>query len=139
MARIEPTVLLITILPAQRYAIKTHKGTAHIIIGYDADTIMPYEIITHVGNADPCMSSECEAVGRLCSLAFRSGIDPHKVIRQLIDIQCEPISETSIRAEVCRLCLHYIYYIHVIIVSLLARSNPYPNFYSTAHGLSRVP
>src|SRR3989304_1744411 len=40
------------------------------------------------GKAGGCEGSQNEAIGRLISLAFRSGVSPQSIIRQLIGIRC---------------------------------------------------
>lgn len=47
----------------------------------------PIEVFTHLGKAGGC-PSQSEAVGRLASLALRSGIELNDVIRQLRGIRC---------------------------------------------------
>lgn len=41
-----------------------------------------------MGKAGGCAASQCEAIGRMVSLAWRSGVQPEKVIRQLMDVAC---------------------------------------------------
>jgi len=45
-------------------------------------------VFTTMGKAGGCAASQCEAIGRLVSLAWRSGIDPEPVVRQLRGISC---------------------------------------------------
>ncbi len=41
-----------------------------------------------MGKAGGCAASQSEAIGRMVSLAWRSGIQPEQVIKQLMDISC---------------------------------------------------
>jgi len=47
-----------------------------------------FEIFNQIGKAGGCAASQSEAIGRLVSLALRSGIEPGDVIRQLKGISC---------------------------------------------------
>jgi ribonucleoside-diphosphate reductase alpha chain len=47
-----------------------------------------FEIFNQIGKAGGCAASQSEAIGRLVSLAFRSGIEPEVVVRQLKGISC---------------------------------------------------
>ncbi len=47
-----------------------------------------FEIFNQIGKAGGCAASQSEAIGRLVSLAFRSGLEPEIVIRQLKGISC---------------------------------------------------
>ncbi|HEY8395080.1 MAG TPA: ribonucleoside-diphosphate reductase, adenosylcobalamin-dependent, partial [Thermaerobacter sp.] len=43
----------------------------------------PFELFTQIGKAGSDVAAFTEAIARLVSLAFRSGIDPHEVVEQL--------------------------------------------------------
>ena len=47
-----------------------------------------FEIFNQIGKAGGCVASQSEAIGRLVSLAFRSGVEPEDVIKQLKGISC---------------------------------------------------
>jgi ribonucleoside-diphosphate reductase alpha chain len=47
-----------------------------------------FEIFNQIGKAGGCAASQSEAIGRLVSLAFRSGVEPEDIIRQLKGISC---------------------------------------------------
>jgi ribonucleoside-diphosphate reductase alpha chain len=47
-----------------------------------------FELFNTVGKAGGCAASQCEAIGRLVSLAWRSGLPPEPIIKQLIGISC---------------------------------------------------
>ncbi|HXV13013.1 MAG TPA: vitamin B12-dependent ribonucleotide reductase [Candidatus Krumholzibacteria bacterium] len=48
----------------------------------------PLELFAHIGKAGGCATSLTEAIGRLVSLALRSGVDPFAVARQLRGVRC---------------------------------------------------
>jgi ribonucleoside-diphosphate reductase alpha chain len=45
-------------------------------------------MFNQIGKAGGCAASQSEAIGRLVSLAFRSGVEPEDIIRQLKGISC---------------------------------------------------
>jgi ribonucleoside-diphosphate reductase alpha chain len=47
-----------------------------------------FELFTTMGKAGGCAASQCEAIGRMVSLAWRSGIQARQVIKQLQGISC---------------------------------------------------
>ena len=47
-----------------------------------------FELFTTMGKAGGCASSQCEAIGRLVSLAWRSGVQARQAVKQLIGITC---------------------------------------------------
>ncbi|MBF0521673.1 MAG: vitamin B12-dependent ribonucleotide reductase [Candidatus Omnitrophica bacterium] len=62
-------------------------GNLYVTINYDEDG-NPFEAFTQMGKAGGCASSQLEAIGRLISLAMRSGIDPKVIHEQLRGIRC---------------------------------------------------
>ncbi len=62
-------------------------GNLYVTINKDQDG-NPFELFTRMGKAGGCASSQAEAIGRLVSLAFRSNIDPHEIMKQLKGISC---------------------------------------------------
>jgi ribonucleoside-diphosphate reductase alpha chain len=48
----------------------------------------PFELFTQMGKAGGCAASQLEAIGRLVSLGFRSGIEVKSIIEQLRNIRC---------------------------------------------------
>jgi ribonucleoside-diphosphate reductase alpha chain len=48
----------------------------------------PFELFTQMGKAGGCAASQLEAIGRLVSLGFRSGIEIKSIIEQLRNIRC---------------------------------------------------
>lgn len=48
----------------------------------------PFEVFSQMGKAGGCAASQLEAIGRLISLALRSGVDPQAITEQLRGIRC---------------------------------------------------
>jgi ribonucleoside-diphosphate reductase alpha chain len=48
----------------------------------------PFELFAQIGKAGGCAASQTEAIGRLVSLALRSGVDAGAVARQLKGVRC---------------------------------------------------
>ena len=67
--------------------IKTGCGNLYVTINEDEEG-RPIEIFTQIGKAGGCVASQCEAMGRMASLALRSGIDPSEIIKQMRGISC---------------------------------------------------
>ncbi|MFA4980983.1 MAG: vitamin B12-dependent ribonucleotide reductase [Candidatus Omnitrophota bacterium] len=67
--------------------IATGCGNLYVTINVDEKSL-PFELFTSMGKAGGCAMSQLEAIGRLVSLAFRSGIDTNSIIEQLRGIRC---------------------------------------------------
>ncbi len=67
--------------------IGTGCGNLYITLNVD-DEGQPFELFTQMGKAGGCAASQLEAIGRLVSLAFRSGTDIKFIIEQLSSIRC---------------------------------------------------
>ena len=67
--------------------IRTGCGNLYVTVNEDEDGNL-FEIFNQIGKAGGCAASQSEAIGRLVSLAFRSGVEPEIVIRQLKGISC---------------------------------------------------
>jgi ribonucleoside-diphosphate reductase alpha chain len=63
-------------------------GCGPIYITVNTDEHGFFELFTNMGKAGGCASSQSEALGRMVSLAWRSGVHPKQVVRQLQDISC---------------------------------------------------
>jgi ribonucleoside-diphosphate reductase alpha chain len=67
--------------------VTTGCGNLYVTINRDEQG-RPFELFTQMGKAGGCAASQLEAVGRLVSLAFRSGIEVKAIIEQLRNIRC---------------------------------------------------
>jgi ribonucleoside-diphosphate reductase alpha chain len=66
---------------------KTGCGNLYITINEDEEG-RPFEIFTQIGKAGGCVASQCEAMGRMTSLALRSGVEPQEIVNQMRGISC---------------------------------------------------
>jgi ribonucleoside-diphosphate reductase alpha chain len=81
--------------------VATGCGNLYVTINTDEEG-KPFELFTQMGKAGGCAGSQLEAVGRLVSLAFRSGIDVKTIIEQLRSIRCpSPSWEKGVRIFSC--------------------------------------
>jgi len=67
--------------------VSTGCGNLYVTINIDEEG-KPFELFTQMGKAGGCAGSQLEAIGRLVSLAFRSGIEVKSIIEQLRNIRC---------------------------------------------------
>jgi len=67
--------------------VSTGCGNLYVTINVD-ETGAPFELFTQMGKAGGCAASQLEAIGRLVSLGFRSGIEVKSIIEQLRNIRC---------------------------------------------------
>ncbi len=67
--------------------VSTGCGNLYITINVDEEN-RPFELFTQMGKAGGCAASQLEAIGRLVSLGFRSGIEVKSIIEQLRNIRC---------------------------------------------------
>jgi ribonucleoside-diphosphate reductase alpha chain len=67
--------------------VATGCGNLYVTINVD-ETGAPFELFTQMGKAGGCAASQLEAIGRLVSLGFRSGIEVKSIIEQLRNIRC---------------------------------------------------
>ena len=68
------------------YRMQTGCGPLYVTINEDDEGL--FELFTTMGKAGGCAASQSEAIGRMVSLAWRSGVQPNQVIKQLLDISC---------------------------------------------------
>jgi ribonucleoside-diphosphate reductase alpha chain len=66
--------------------IATSCGKLYVTINRDEKGI--FEVFNQMGKAGGCAASQSEAIGRLVSLALRSGVQPDTIIKQLKGISC---------------------------------------------------
>ncbi|MBI5560657.1 MAG: vitamin B12-dependent ribonucleotide reductase [Deltaproteobacteria bacterium] len=66
---------------------KTGCGNLYVTINEDPEG-RPFEIFTQMGKAGGCATSQCEATGRMASLALRGGIQPDEIVKQMKGISC---------------------------------------------------
>lgn len=77
-------------LPSVTDKIKTGFGNLYVTISFYNQR--PFEVFTSIGKSGYSTMADAEAIGRLISLALRSGVDPKEVISQLKGIGgSEPI------------------------------------------------
>jgi len=67
--------------------IKTGCGNLYVTINQDEKGEL-FEVFNQMGKAGGCADSQAEAIGRLISLALRSGIPPKEIILELRGISC---------------------------------------------------
>ena len=75
------------LLKGSTYEYMTGCGKIFITINEDSDG-NAFEMFSTIGKAGGCASSNCEAIGRLTSLALRSGQTLEPIIKQLSGIRC---------------------------------------------------
>ncbi len=74
-------------LVGRTYQMTTGCGPLYVTINNDDDGL-PFELFNTIGKAGGCAASQSEAIGRLVSLAWRSGLNPEPIVKQLIGISC---------------------------------------------------
>jgi len=62
-------------------------GNLYVTMNEDENGL-PFEVFMQMGKAGGCAMSQLEAIGRLLSLAMRSGIEINSIIEQLRGIRC---------------------------------------------------
>ena len=74
------------VLKGWTYQMQTGCGPLYITVNEDSTGL--FELFTTMGKAGGCAASQSEAIGRLVSLAWRSGLQARQVIKQLQGISC---------------------------------------------------
>ena len=75
------------VLTGCTYQMTSGCGPMYVTINEDEEHRF-FELFNTVGKAGGCAASQCEAIGRLVSLAWRSGMSPEPIVKQLIGISC---------------------------------------------------
>jgi len=75
------------VLDGKSIKFKTGCGNIYVTITEDADG-HPFEIFMQIGKAGGCAASQTESIGRLASLALRSGLPLPRIMEQLRGIAC---------------------------------------------------
>jgi len=81
-------------VPGVTTVVKTPCGKMYVTVNHDDDG-RAFEVFTRIGKAGGCASAQAEAIGRLVSIALRSGISPDRLAKQLIGIQCHLGSDAT--------------------------------------------
>lgn len=68
------------------YQMQTGCGPLYVTVNEDDAGL--FEVFTTMGKAGGCAASQCEAIGRMVSLAWRSGVEGEAVVKQLLGISC---------------------------------------------------
>lgn len=68
--------------------VKMRTGCGNMYVTVNEDEQGPCEIFTLLGKSGGCTSSQSEAIGRLVSLALRSGLKCEEIVSQLKGIRC---------------------------------------------------
>ncbi len=76
------------VLEGRTYKVRTDMGNVYITVNRNGGG--PVEVFVHLGKSGSTLMAFAEAIGRLVSLALRSGIRPEHVIRQLEGIKSGP-------------------------------------------------
>jgi ribonucleoside-diphosphate reductase alpha chain len=74
------------LLKGWTYQMQTGCGPLYVTVNEDSTGL--FELFTTMGKAGGCAASQSEAIGRMVSLAWRSGIQARQVIKQLQGISC---------------------------------------------------
>ncbi|HIJ97356.1 MAG TPA: vitamin B12-dependent ribonucleotide reductase [Desulfuromonadales bacterium] len=68
------------------HQMQTGCGPLYITVNEDENGL--FELFTTMGKAGGCAASQSEAIGRMVSLAWRSGVQARQVVKQLLGISC---------------------------------------------------
>jgi len=78
--------------------ISVGEDCGHLFVTVNCDEVGPCESFVTLGKGGGCVNSHVEALGRMVSLALRSGIEPADVIDQLSHIRCSQMRWAEGRA-----------------------------------------
>jgi ribonucleoside-diphosphate reductase alpha chain len=73
-------------LKGATYQMQTGCGPLYVTINEDKDGL--FELFTTMGKAGGCAASQAEALGRMISLNWRTGVQAKQVVKQLLGISC---------------------------------------------------
>ncbi len=76
-------------LASETYRVRSGHGNLYITVGLDEDK-RPFEVFATSGKPGGCHYAYMEGIGRLVSLALRSNVELHEIVRQLRGITCCP-------------------------------------------------
>ena len=68
--------------------IKSKTGCGSIYVTINLKRGRPFEVIVKLGRSGGCGAAQAEAIGRLISLALRSGIGIPEIVKELKYIRC---------------------------------------------------
>ena len=74
------------VLKGKTIRMRTGCGSMYVTMNENEQGL--FEVFSTIGKAGGCAASQAEAIGRLISLALRSGVDPLEVQKELIGINC---------------------------------------------------
>ncbi len=82
-------------------SIMTGCGKMYVTINEDEHGV-PFELFNSIGKAGGCASAQSEAIGRLVSLALRSGVNPEVIVKNLKGISCHlPVWQNGMKILSC--------------------------------------
>ncbi len=67
---------------------KVQTGCGKLYVTINEDEHGPCEIFARMGKAGGCAASQIDAQARLISMALRSNVDPHSIVKQLKGMRC---------------------------------------------------
>lgn len=76
-------------LEGSTYRIMTGCGKIYVTLNYDENGLA--EVFAQLGKAGGCASAQMQAIGKLSSIALRSGVDPKKIVDMLRGIRCSAV------------------------------------------------
>lgn len=81
--------------------VKTGCGNLYVTINED-EKGNTFELFARLGKVGGCTASQSEAIGRLVSLAFRTGVKAEDIVHQLAGISCHvPVFENGSKVLSC--------------------------------------